>query len=512
MHVRRAYAFGPAIAIFSLEAFQVLPSVTGTATDQGAEFSVAGTTMLAAALLFRAVAAQSTPTQPPTPAPAEEYKCNDKDCWAEVVLALIVGGQLLFRALVGLRNIRADVRQLMFTHESTVEAPCGVFESCCTPGVRYMLEFTPMLAPGVTLFVPYILIPFGLCNRTAARLLMGTGVGIAMMGGGLMIMRMKCGHVQTVQVAEDQKPDSMGTMLRQVFGASLMSSGFVFVMTCSARGVGGSRDRAILVSGMSFGVALVAVAALRLMGGFGGQRPCSPRGIRVGGFLFLLGLAAFMPSMTRFFHLVPDTLGGASSYVGLGLLGASVTWCAFSPCCCKEAAEADEELYAAEADEETYTSDSAVVANPVAVNMSDRRGLQSGKQENSDRLVIPPVSGGEPDSEPEAGSSSESDSAPAASSAPSRSPTNAQRQRSKPRRPSDVARVMEKNALGLDPQTMAIMQQAGETEAGGGVVSLDDALGDAPKKAEPDSASRAAQAIARREKKKANAAQQQFTL
>ena len=129
-----------------------------------------------------------------------------------------------------------------------------------------MLEFTPMLAPGVTLFVPYILIPFGLCNRTAARLLMGTGVGIAMMGGGLMIMRMKCGHVQTVQVAEDQKPDSMGTMLRQVFGASLMSSGFVFVMTCSARGVGVSRDRAILVSGMSFGAALVAVAALRLMG------------------------------------------------------------------------------------------------------------------------------------------------------------------------------------------------------------------------------------------------------
>ena len=41
----------------------------------------------------------STPTQPPTPAPAEEYKCNDKDCWAEVVLALIVGGQLLFRAM-----------------------------------------------------------------------------------------------------------------------------------------------------------------------------------------------------------------------------------------------------------------------------------------------------------------------------------------------------------------------------------------------------------------------------
>ena len=37
-------------------------------------------------------------------------------------------------------------------------------------------------------------------------------------------------------------------------------------------------------------------------------------------------------------------------------------------------------------------------------------------------------------------------------------------------------------------------------------------FGDAPKKAERDSASRAAQAIARREKKKANAAQQQFTL
>ena len=126
-----------------------------------------------------------------------------------------------------------------------------------------MLEFVPMLAPGFTLFVPYMLIPAGLCSRTVARLLMGTGIGIAMMGGGLMIMRMKCGHMQSLPEAttdeadtDNKKDESMGKMLRQGFGACLMGSGLVFFMTCVARWLGVSRDRAILVSGMSFGVAV----------------------------------------------------------------------------------------------------------------------------------------------------------------------------------------------------------------------------------------------------------------
>ena len=452
--------------------------------------------------LLRAVTAQHSTTLPPSgPAPEDEYSCTDKNCWAEVVLALIVGGQLLIRALLGLRNIRNDVQQMMLTHDLTVEAPCSMCASCCGPGVRYMLEFVPMLAPGFTLFVPYMLIPAGLCSRTVARLLMGAGIGIAMMGGGLMIMRTKCGHMQSLPEAttneadtDNKKDESMGKMLRQGFGACLMSSGLVFFMTCVARGLGVSRDRAILVSGMSFGVAVICTAALRLVGGFGGGRPCTPRGIRVGGCLCLLGLAAFMPAMSRFFHLVPDTVGGTSAYVAMGFLGAMVLWCALSPCCCTEAV--DEEICA---DEKTYYSSSATVSNPASVNMSDRQGWQKPKPEPQP----------EPEQEPESGSSSESDSAPATS--PSRS-----RQRTKPRRPSEVARVMKKNALGLDPQTMAIMQQAGAVVSlDEGMTSLDEgsvSLDDAPKEAKRNSQSHAALAAARHEKKKAKEVQRQFTL
>ena len=211
--------------------------------------------------LLRAVTAQhSTTLAPSGPAPLDEYSCTDKNCWVEVVLALIVGVQLLIKALLGLRNIKNDVEQMMLTHDLTQEAPCSMCASCCGPGVRYMLEFVPMLAPGFTLFVPYMLIPAGLCSRTVARLLMGTGIGIAMMGGGLMIMRAKCGHMQPLHEASTNGADndnkkeeeSMGIMLRQVFGSCLMTCGFVFVMTCVSRASGVSRDRAILVSGISF--------------------------------------------------------------------------------------------------------------------------------------------------------------------------------------------------------------------------------------------------------------------